>query len=148
MKKVILASFLLLTICTYSQSYKYKIVTSIESVVPGGIGRSRIIENGSEIDYTQFTTTRTGEYKNKSDKDRSDVKIRNLKETILVNFYSLVGINLQNIASNDAMITSMLNKYSDDGWELINIVSGVESDAGKEDGNGIFITRFYFKTHK
>lgn len=148
MKKVILASFLLSTICSYSQLYKYKIVTSIESIVPGGIGRSRIIENGSEIDYTQFTTTRTGEHKDESDKDRRDVKISNLKETTLVNFYSLVGINFQNIASNDAMITSMLNKYSDDGWELINIVSGVESDAGREDGKGIFITRFYFKIHK
>ena len=116
--------------------------------MPGGIGRSRIIENGSEIDYTQFTTTRTGEHKDESDKDRRDVKISNLKETTLVNFYSLVGINFQNIASNDAMITSMLNKYSDDGWELINIVSGVESDAGREDGKGIFITRFYFKIHK
>lgn len=128
-----------------AQGFQYKIVTTIESVVPGGIGRSRIIENGTEVDYTQFTTTRTKEGKEKTDKDRSDVKIDNLKESTLVNFYSLVGINFQNIASNDAMITSMLNKYSKDGWELFNIVSGVESDAGKGDGDGIFITRFYFR---
>ena len=128
-----------------AQGFKYKIVTTIESVVPGGIGRSRIIENGTEVDYTQFTTTRTKEGKEKTDKDRSDVKIDNLKESTLVNFYSLVGINFQNIASNDAMVTSMLNKYSKDGWELFNIVSGVESDAGKGDGDGIFITRFYFR---
>ena len=57
----------------------------------------------------------------------------------------MVGINFQNIASNDAMITSMLNKYSKEGWELINIVSGVESDSGKGDGDGIFITRYYFR---
>jgi hypothetical protein len=128
-----------------AQGFKYKIVTTIESVVPGGIGRSRIIENGTEVDYTQFTTTRTKEGKEKTDKDRSDVKIDNLKESTLVNFYSLVGINFQNIASNDAMVTSMLNKYSKEGWELFNIVSGVESDAGKGDGDGIFITRFYFR---
>ena len=73
------------------------------------------------------------------------MKIDDLKESTLVNFYSLVGINFQNIASNDAMITSMLNKYSKEGWDLFSIVSGVESDAGKGDGDGIFITRYYFR---
>jgi hypothetical protein len=145
MKKIILLGFLVLTIGAQSQTFKYKIVTSIESVVPGGLGRSRIIENGTEVDYTQFTTVRSKEGKEKTDKDRSDVKIDNLKESTLVNFYSFVGINFQNIASNDAMITSMLNKYSGEGWDLFNIVSGVESDAGKGDGDGIFITRYIFR---
>lgn len=145
MKKIIVTALLMAGLFVKAQGFQYKIVTTIESVVPGGIGRSRIIENGTEVDYTQFTTTRTKEGKEKTDKDRSDVKIDNLKESTLVNFYSLVGINFQNIASNDAMITSMLNKYSKDGWELFNIVSGVESDAGKGDGDGIFITRFYFR---
>jgi hypothetical protein len=145
MKKIIVTAFLIAGLFVTAQGFQYKIVTTIESVVPGGIGRSRIIENGTEVDYTQFTTTRTKEGKEKTDKDRSDVKIDNLKESTLVNFYSLVGINFQNIASNDAMVTSMLNKYSKEGWELFNIVSGVESDAGKGDGDGIFITRFYFR---
>jgi len=135
----------LISIGAHAQAFQYKIVTTIESVVPGGIGRSRIIENGTEVDYTQFTTVRSKDGKDKSDKDRSDVKIDDLKETTLVNFYSLVGINFQNIASNDAMITSMMNKYSKEGWDLFNIVSGVESDAGKGDGDGIFITRYYFR---
>ena len=145
MKKFILLSFLMLTIGSHSQTFKYKIVTSIESIVPGGIGRSRIIENGTEVDYTQFTTVRSKEGKEKTEKDRGDVKIDNLKESTLVNFYSFVGINFQNIASNDAMITSMLNKFSSEGWDLFNIVSGVESDAGKGDGDGIFITRYIFR---
>lgn len=145
MKRIILLGFLIFAIGAQSQTFKYKIVTSIESIVPGGIGRSRIIENGTEVDYTQFTTVRSKEGKEKTDKDRSDVKIDNLKESTLVNFYSFVGINFQNIASNDAMITSMLNKYSSEGWDLFSIVSGVESDAGKGDGDGIFITRFYFR---
>ena len=145
MKKIIVTAFLMAGLFVSAQGFQYKIVTTIESVVPGGIGRSRIIENGTEVDYTQFTTIRTKEGKEKTDKDRSDVKIDNLKESTLVNFYSLVGINFQNIASNDAMVTSMLNKYSKEGWELFNIVSGVESDAGKGDGDGIFITRFYFR---
>lgn len=145
MKKMILSVLLMAAISVNAQVFEFKIVTSIESIVPGGIGRSRIIENGTEVDYTQFTTTRTKEGTEKTDKDRSDVKIDNLKESTLVNFYSFVGINFQNIASNDAMITSMLNKYSKEGWELINIASGVESDAGKGDGYGIFITRYYFR---
>lgn len=145
MKKLLLVGLVILAFSAEAQVYKYKIVTSIESIVPGGAGRSRIIENGTEVDYTQFTTVRTKEGKDKTDKDRSDAKIDNLKESTLVNFYSFVGINLQNIASNDAMITSMLDKYSKDGWDLFSIVSGVESDAGKSDGDGIFITRFYFR---
>jgi hypothetical protein len=145
MKKLFLVGLVLLAFGVEAQVYKYKIVTSIESIVPGGAGRSRIIENGTEVDYTQFTTVRTKDGKEKTDKDRSDAKIDNLKESTLVNFYSFVGINLQNIASNDAMITSMLDKYSKDGWDLFSIVSGVESDAGKSDGDGIFITRFYFR---
>jgi len=31
------------------------------------------------------------------------------------------------------------------GWELVNISAGVESNSGKDDGAGIYITRFYFK---
>jgi hypothetical protein len=96
MKKIIVTAFLIAGLFVSAQGFQYKIVTTIESVVPGGIGRSRIIENGTEVDYTQFTTTRTKEGKEKTDKDRSDVKIDNLKESTLVNFYSLVGINFQN----------------------------------------------------
>lgn len=145
MKKISIAFLLLVMSVAHSQTDRYKIITSIESIVPGGMGRSRIIENGAEVDYTQFTTIRTKEGKDKTEKDRSDVKIEDLKESTLLNFYSMVGINFQNIASNDAMLTSMLNKFSKEGWELVNIVSGVESDSGKGDGEGIFITRFFFK---
>ena len=63
----------------------------------------------------------------------------------MLNFYSMVGINFQNIASNDALITSILEDLSSKGWELFTVVSGVESDAGKQDGAGIFITRYLFK---
>jgi hypothetical protein len=147
MKKSLLAA----VVCMFSvlgmqaQGVQFKIVTTVESIVPGGLGRSRIIENGQEVNYTDFTTSRTKDGKEKTSKNRGDVKIDELKESTLVNFYSMVGINFQNIASNDAMMTSMLNAHSKEGWELTHIASGVESDAGKGDGNGIFITRYYFK---
>jgi hypothetical protein len=63
----------------------------------------------------------------------------------LLNFFNLGGIRFQNIAANDSMITSMINTMIADGWELAFVTSAVESDAGKQDGQGIFITRYIFK---
>jgi hypothetical protein len=40
---------------------------------------------------------------------------------------------------------SKLNEMHSQGYDLAFVTSGVESDAGKEDGNGIFVTRLYFK---
>ena len=37
---------------------------------------------------------------------------------------------------------------STEGWELAFVTSAVESDAGKNDGKGIFITRYIFKRLK
>lgn len=125
---------------------EYKVVTTVESIVPMGIGRSRLIEAKSEVDYNQFTTERNEGKDSKQGKiKRGDAKVDNLAETKMLNFYSGVGLNFQNIASNDAMITSKLNEMAKEGWMLLTVVSGVESDAGKGDGNGIFITRYIFK---
>ena len=79
-----------------------------------------------------------------NDIKRSDAKIENFDETKLLNFYSLVGINFQNIASNDAVISSKINEMIKDGWQLTFVTSGVES-AGAKDPEGIFITRLFFK---
>ena len=128
-----------------AQNIEYKVITTIESIVPGGMGRSRILENDQEMDYKQFTTTRVdGWDRNSKDVKRNTLKINNLNETKLLNFYSLGGINFQNIASNDAITTSKLNELASEGWLLTHVVSGVEGDAGKDDGNGIFITRYIF----
>lgn len=62
----------------------------------------------------------------------------------MVNFYSFAGINFGNIASNDAVIAAKINEVVKEGWAVAFITSAVESDAGKEDGKGIFITRIYF----
>ena len=35
-----------------------------------------------------------------------------------------------------------------EGWDLAFVTSAVESDGGKGDGKGIFITRFIFKRLK
>ncbi len=147
MKNILLiAALVFLSIIDVNAQTEFKIVTTIESVVPMGVGRSRIIINGTVLDHNEFTTVRTdGKKSNQKDVKRAGIKVDEFSETKMLNFYSAVGINFQNIASNDSMITSVLNSMSAEGWELFQIVSGVESDSGKGDGNGLFITRYIFK---
>ncbi len=150
MKKIFFIA-VLMTFCfseLNAQTYEYKIVTSVESIVPMGLGRSRIISSEQEQDYTKFVSHRTAENKKRNKSKRSDAKIDDLEETKLVNFYSIAGINFQNIASNDAIISSKINAMITEGWDLAFVTSGVESDSGKGDGKGIFITRFIFKRLK
>ena len=143
----LLISTLFCSLNTFSQSFEYKVITSVESIIPAGIGRSRIIQNNQEVNHKDFTTDRiNGKDEKKSQViKRKGLKIDNLSETKLLNFYSIAGINFQNIASNDALITSTINQHAADGWVLDHVVSGVESDAGEKDGDGIFITRYIFK---
>lgn len=147
MKKILLIAFLFaVTIAEMNaQTYEYKIVTSIESVVPMGLGRSRIISENEEKNYKDFTSERSEENKKQNKSKRGDAKVDNFEETKLVNFYSAVGINFQNVASNDALLSSKVNTMITNGWDLTFVTSGVESDSGKGDGKGIFITRFIFK---
>jgi hypothetical protein len=77
--------------------YTYKQITAVESVVPGGMGRSRVL-----------TTDDSGQ----------------MMERDLKNFYSMVGINFGNIANNDRAIMDRLNEYAEQGWELANVVTG------------------------
>ena len=99
---------------TQSQA-QYTQITTIESVVPGGLGRSRMI-----------TTDPNGEF----------------KEIDMENFFSLVGINFGNVRKNDKTITDKLNQMTADGWELAEVNSGVYS---ADKSTGIFVTRYLFK---
>jgi hypothetical protein len=145
-KGMLLLSFLTTAILASAQ---YKVVTVVESILPGGMGRSRMIEATSAADYNAFTTARTdGKDSKQGDIDRGEIKIDGFRETKMLNFFSMVGINFQNIASNDALIMSKLNEMDAQGYDLAFVTSGVESDAGKDDGQGIFITRLYFKQRK
>ncbi len=99
------------------QTYSWRQFSTIESVVPGGLGRSRIIIS-----------------------DQGDQEIG--KD--LMNFYSMVGINFKNIASNDRLIVDNINQWTSEGWELHTVSTGVQSP-GEKGGNGIFITRYLFR---
>ncbi|MBL7472447.1 hypothetical protein [Robertkochia sediminum] len=128
-----------------SQTYEYMVITSVESIVPAGLGRSRLISSDEDRNYQDYTSKRSEEDDSRNRSKREDIRVKNFEETKLLNFYNLTGIRFQNIAANDAVITSKLNDLSENGWELAFVTSGVESDAGEQDGNGIFITRFIFK---
>ena len=126
---------------------EYKVVTVVESIVPNGLGRSRMISANEVKDFQEFTTTRSGD-KDKDEKNkskRSEIRIKDYEETKLLNFYNLGGIRFQNIAANDAIMTSKINTMISEGWELAFINTGVESVGGKGDNKGIFITRYTFK---
>jgi len=150
MKKILLATFLLLVsfIDLKAQNLEYKVITSVESIVPMGLGRSRIISSEEDQNYQDLTSERTTENNKQNKAKRSKAKIDNFEETKLLNFFSVAGINFKNIASNDAIISSKINTMVNNGWELAFVVSGVESDGGKGDGQGIYITRYIFKRIK
>jgi hypothetical protein len=98
-----------------TNAQQYMQMTTVESVVPGGFGRSRLIttdDKGSE------------------------------QEIDLENFFSLVGINFGNIRNNDKISTSKISDLVKEGWELSNVTSGVYS---ADKSTGIFITRYIFK---
>ncbi|MBL7911462.1 MAG: hypothetical protein JNJ41_10445 [Bacteroidia bacterium] len=121
MKKILFALVLILSLNdSFAQQantviYEYKMFTTVESVIPAGMGRSRLIS---------------------TDKDSQ------IQEKDLENFFSLVGINFKNIQNNDQVITSKINEFAKDGWELTQTVNGVY---GPEKGTGLFITRYVFR---
>ena len=128
------------------QQYEFEIVTVVESVVPKGLGRSRMLAKTEIVDYKPSTTVRMedGEKdKSKNDK-RKDIRTKAFEETKLLNFYNLGGIRFNNIATNDAMVKSKLNQMTAEGWELIFVTGGVES-SGDKDPNGIYLSRYIFK---
>jgi hypothetical protein len=139
---------LFLTTGLNAQVYEFKIITTIESIVPNGLGRSRMISANETRDYKEFTTTRSEEENERNKSDRGDIRVKGFDETKLLNFYNLGGIRFQNIAANDAVINSKLNTMAAEGWELAFVSSAVEADAGKDDSQGIFITRYIFKRVK
>jgi hypothetical protein len=119
MKKIFfILLFVSLVSSCFAQKWEYLQISAIESVVPGGLGRSRLIT---------------------TDKNNQMVEVN------LENFFSMVGINFKNIRNNDQVIVGKLNELADQGWELFQVVSGVESS---EKNTGIFITRYIFRREK
>lgn len=149
MKKLLFAlSLSLITYFEMNAQVEYKVITSVESIVPSGLGRSRLISGNEDKNYKDYTSTQTEDDNTRNKSDRSEIRVKDFDETKLLNFYNIAGIRFQNIAANDALITSKINTMVEEGWELAFVTSAVESDSGKDDGQGIFITRYIFKRTK
>lgn len=150
MKKQLLFTliFVSITVCSIAQVYEYKIVTVVESIIPNGLGRSRMISANDTRNYKEFTTTQTEDDNDRNKSDRSDIRVKGYDETKLLNFYNLGGIRFQNIAANDAVVNSKINTMAEEGWDLAFVSGAVESDAGRDDSQGIFVTRYIFKRLK
>jgi len=136
------------TFSVNAQSVEYTVVTSVESIVSSGLGRSRLLSSNAERDYKQFTSSQTEEDNTRNKSKRSEARVKDFEETKLLNFFNLGGIRFQNIVANDALITSKINTMVSEGWDLAFVTSGVESDGGKGDNQGIYITRYIFKRIK
>ncbi len=130
---------------TITPKFEVKVITSVESIVPLGIGRSRLISANATRDYMEFSSEQTEDDNTRNKSKRKDIRVKDFEETKLLNFYNVGGIRFQNIAANDAVISSKLTAMLAEGWDLMFVASAVESDAGEEDGNGIFITRYIFR---
>jgi hypothetical protein len=91
-------------------------VTTVESVVGGGLGRSKMIitkEDGSQ------------------------------EERDLENLFSIAGINFKNIRENENNIIRTLKSFTDNGWKLLSTVPLTLSP--NQGGSGIFMTRYLFQ---
>ncbi|WP_346881047.1 hypothetical protein [uncultured Algibacter sp.] len=143
-KSVLVIALVFITFIEAQAQVKYKVITSVESIVPSGLGRSRIISANEEKDYKEFTSTQTEDDNSRNKSKRSEIRVKDFDETKLLNFFNIGGIRFQNIAANDAVISSKINTMVAEGWELAFVTSAVES-AGKGDNQGIFITRYIFK---
>jgi hypothetical protein len=95
----------------------YMQVSTIESIIPAGGGRSRMI-----------ITLPDGKQNNSE----------------LENLYSIGGINFGNVQSNERAIIDKINQLTSQGWELHQVTSGVQSPS-EGNAQGIFITRYLFK---
>lgn len=99
----------------------------------------------TDVDTEVFRTSRTdGKRSSQRSVSRKELKVDKFDETKLLNFFSGVGINFQNIASNDAMIGARIMELESEGFSLVYVTSGVESHAGEGDSTGLFITRMFF----
>ena len=118
MKNFILAfGFVLLSFEIIEAQVEYKVITSVESIVPNGLGRSRLISANVERDYQEFTSEQSEEDGKRNKSKRKDIRVKDFEETKLLNFYNIGGIRFQNIVSNDALISSKLTQMTNEGWD-------------------------------
>mgnify|MGYP000212229266 CR=1 FL=1 len=112
---ILIASLTFLALKPQERQEEFMQMTTIESVVPAGLGRSRMIISDGKSTF-------------------EEVKMKN--------FFSAVGINFGNVYANDEQIAAKLTELESQGWNLENVSTGVY---GADKSTGIFVTRYLFK---
>lgn len=108
-----LLSVVLSGVMAQKSETRYVQITTIESVVGGGLGRSKMIitkEDGSQ------------------------------EEKDLNNLFSIAGINFKNIKENENTILQTIKSYTDTGWKIFSSTPLTLSPGNS--GGGIFMTRY------
>jgi hypothetical protein len=108
-----LMAFMLFVGAVAQEKQKFMQITTIESVVSGGFGRS-----------TMIVTKEDGAQEEKS----------------MENLFSLTGLNIKNIKTNESAILKELKGYTDDGWKIQSVIPLTLSPG--QNGSGIFMTRY------
>ena len=72
-----------------------KVVTCVESLVPNGIGRSRISVTNVKVDHLAYTSKQTGDKNDRNRSKRNDIRIKDYEETKLLNLYNEGGIRIR-----------------------------------------------------
>lgn len=88
-------------------------ITTVESVVGGGMGRSKMIITNPDGSQT---------------------------ETDLNNLFSIAGINFSNIKENETKVVTTLKKLSNEGWKVEQVIP--LSLSPSNNSMGIFMTRY------
>jgi len=119
MKYVAVALVLVASVATIfsfrtTPTTQYMQITTIESIIPGGLGRSKML-----VVYPDGKT----------------------EETDLKNLYSMVGINFGNIETNMQAAMAKVNGFTNQGWSLVNVTANSQSPSEKS-SEGIFMTRY------
>lgn len=88
-------------------------ITTVESVVGGGLGRSKMIITDADGKQT---------------------------ETDLSNLFSMAGINFGNIKENEDKVLRTIRQYTSEGWKVEQVIPLSLSPSGNS--MGIFMTRY------
>jgi len=102
-----------LSLMAQKRTTKFVQITTIESVVGGGLGRSKML-----VTKDDGTT----------------------EEKDLNNLFSIAGLNFKNIKENEVSIIQTLKSYTDLGWKMF-LTTPLTLSPGTS-GSGIFMTRY------
>ena len=121
MRKISLLFLLLVAVCFNlaaqeakpAPSKQFMQITTVESVIGGGMGRSKLIVTNADGTQT---------------------------DTELNNLFSMAGINFGNIKENEDKVLRTIKQYTTEGWKVEQVIP--LSLSPSNNSMGIFMTRY------